>query len=219
MIEFNREGTPKRGLIKSALQRLGFVGILLSCLILSACSQPSLPILKEGDVILAFGDSLTLGYGVKTELSYPAVLQKLSGHKVINAGISGETTAEGLERISNVLDKHQPALLILLEGGNDVLRKVPEAMIQQNLARMIELTQSRGIPILLVAVPPKKLFSSSLELYAELSEIYQIPLEDDSVASLVMRPSMKSDYIHFNEKGYQVLAEDIYKKLQSAGAL
>ena len=193
--------------------------VLMVCLHLSACSEVELPRLAKGDVILAFGDSLTQGYGVKKSESYPSVLQNLTGLKVINAGVSGETSDQGLLRLPKLLDKHQPALVILLEGGNDVLRKVPERVIRQNLAKMIEMAQAKGVPVLLVGVPEKKLFGSSLDLYEELADTYQVPLEDDIVASLVARPSMKSDYIHFNPKGYQALAEAIYEKLQDAGAV
>ena len=203
---------------------LSAILIAVSCLYLTACSEAELPRLTGDDTILAFGDSLTQGYGVKAPESYPAVLQRLTAFKVINAGVSGETSEQGLERLPELLEQleqenKRPALVILLEGGNDVLRKVPEAQISQNIAKMIEITQSKGIPILLVGVPEKKLFGSTLALYEDLAEAYQIPLEDDIVASLVMRPSMKSDYIHFNAQGYQLLAEAIYQKLQQAGAV
>ena len=203
---------------------LSTILIAVSCLHLSACSDAELPALTGEARILAFGDSLTHGYGVKSSESYPMVLQRLTGLKVINAGVSGETSEQGLERLPKLLGKLEqesktPALVILLEGGNDVLRKVPEAQISHNIAQMIEITQSKGIPILLVGVPEKKLFGSTLALYEELAEAYQIPLEDDIVASLVMRPSMKSDYIHFNAQGYQELAEAIYQKLKQAGAV
>lgn len=95
--------------------------ICLAC-ILMGCESSRLEPLKEGDVILAFGDSLTVGVGTQKQNSYPSVLARLTGTTVINAGVSGETTAEGLVRLSRLLDEHRPGLLILLEGGNDILR-------------------------------------------------------------------------------------------------
>ena len=195
------------------------LSIVTSALLLSSCSQSKLPVLQPDDVVLAFGDSLTAGYGVDKTQSYPSVLANLIGLKVINAGISGETTAEGLERLPEVLETHQPKLVILLEGGNDVLQKVSEAQIKSNLKQMIQLVQQSGAAVLLVGVPEKKLFGSSLDLYSELASEHDIPTEDDIVANLMKRLSMKSDYVHFNAQGYQALAQAIYEALQSSGAI
>ncbi len=172
----------------------------------------------DGAVIVAFGDSLTQGVGVNPEKSYPAVLQKLTGHTVVNAGVSGETTAQGLLRFLNVLEKEQPKLVILLEGGNDFLKKVPPNKIKSNLARMIAIAHKKHVAVLLVGVPDKPLFGSA-DLYSELANEWHIPLEDDIVPSLMRRTSMKSDYVHFNEQGYQALAQAIYDTLQASGAL
>jgi acyl-CoA thioesterase-1 len=195
------------------------MAILFSALLLNGCQQHKLPELKQGAVILAFGDSLTVGYGVNKEQSYPSILGQLSAFKVINAGVSGETTALGLKRLEAVLEKHQPQLLILFEGGNDILQKVPLETIQQNLAQMIELAQAKHISVLLIGIPEKKLFGDTEPLYEELADLYKIPLEGDIVATLMTRASMKSDFVHFNALGYQTLAEAIYKTLQNSGAL
>ncbi|GAB6070520.1 arylesterase [Thiomicrorhabdus hydrogeniphila] len=175
--------------------------------------------MPEDSVIMAFGDSLTAGYGVNKTQSYPNVLANLTGLKVVNAGVIGETTQQGLNRIDKLLETHQPGLVILLEGGNDVLQKVPTATIKDNLRQMILKIQAHGVAVVLIGVPPKKLFADSMDLYSELSDEFNIPLEDDIVASLIMKPSMKSDYVHFNAKGYQALAEAIYKKVQDSGAV
>ncbi|QCU91147.1 arylesterase [Thiomicrorhabdus sediminis] len=196
---------------------LGFV--LFFALLLGACSQTQLPALHQKAKVVAFGDSLTEGYGVKKGEDYPSVLGELTGLQVINEGVSGETSAQGLERMPKVLELHQPDLVILLEGGNDVLRKIPLEKTKANLAAMIGLIQDSGASVLLVGMPEKKLFGGTLPLYEELAEQYRVPLLDDVIGSLLMRASMKSDYVHFNEKGYAVLAEEIYFALQEYGAL
>lgn len=201
------------GLVKAVLS------LIVSVFLLTSCSQPQLPALQMNDVIVAFGDSLTVGYGVKQNQSYPSVLAKMSGLKIINSGISGETTLQGLERLPSVLEQYNPKLVILLEGGNDVLQKIPEPQIKANLAKMIQIIQSSGSAVLLVGVPEKKLFGSSLDLYSELANEFNIPLEQDIVASLIKRPSMKSDYVHFNALGYQALAQAIYEAMQTSGAI
>ena len=195
------------------------LSILTSVLLLSSCSQAKLPVLQSEDVVVAFGDSLTAGYGVDKTQSYPSVLASITGLKVINAGISGETTAEGLERLPEVLETHQPQLVILLEGGNDVLQKVSEPQIKSNLKQMIQLIQQSGAAVLLVGVPEKKVFGSSLELYSELASEHEIPIEEEIVANLMNRLSMKSDYVHFNAQGYEAMAQAIYEALQTSGAI
>ncbi|MDX1353763.1 MAG: GDSL-type esterase/lipase family protein [Thiomicrorhabdus sp.] len=193
--------------------------IILSVLWLTACSSAKIPQLQADDVVLAFGDSLTAGYGVKPSNSYPEVLANMTGLNVINSGISGETTAEGLARLPMFLEQHQPGLVILLEGGNDQLQTRPYDEIKANLHKMIRLIKASGASVILVSVPQKKLFGGSLELYSELAEEFDLPIEDDIVASLMARPSMKSDYVHFNDKGYQALAEAIYEVMQTSGAI
>lgn len=192
---------------------------LFLTLLLTACSSPNLSQLDSDATILTFGDSLTAGYGVSEKESYPAVLAELSGLKVVNAGVSGETTAQGLQRLPEVLEQYQPHLVILFEGGNDILQKKSNAVIKNNLRQMIQIIQQSGAEVLLVGVPQKKLFAGSLPLYEELADEFHIPLEEDIVGSLMIRPSMKSDFVHFNSNGYRELAEAIFEKLQKTGAL
>ena len=135
--------------------------VLFIALVLSACGNDKLEPLSTGDTILAFGDSLTYGKGTTQDSAYPAVLQELSGFTVINAGISGETTSEGLTRLPGLLDQYKPALVILFEGGNDILRNLSKANAKANLSQMIQKIQSAGAQLILVGVPEKSLFSSS----------------------------------------------------------
>ena len=125
---------------------------LLWALLLNGCGRdvPQLQPLAQDAVILAFGDSLTYGTGTTVDNSYPAVLERLSGHSVINAGIPGEESPHGLERLPQVLDDYQPALMILCLGGNDMLRRRPMPQIQANLEQMVRLAQGRGIQVVLL---------------------------------------------------------------------
>ncbi|TAA48573.1 arylesterase [Corallincola spongiicola] len=185
---------------------------------LSGCSQPKLQPLPYGARILAFGDSLTAGYGVERIYSYPSVLAELSGRDVINAGVSGELTKQGLKRLPFLLDQTMPELLLLIEGGNDILQNRPANETKQNLAKMIEMAQGRGIPVVLVGIPEKSLFSSSAALYRELAEEYDLVFDGNLMAALQRSPSLKSDYVHFNQQGYQQMAEGIFALLKENGA-
>ncbi|WP_323949110.1 GDSL-type esterase/lipase family protein [Aeromonas caviae] len=131
----------------------------LLCLLLAACGEPTFRPLAQGETLLAFGDSLTEGRGVSPSQSYPSVLANLSGHPVVNGGVSGELSQAGRARLPGLLARHRPALVILLEGGNDILRGSGEAALKANLAAMIEAVQGSGAQILLVGVPRKSLFA------------------------------------------------------------
>ncbi|GLQ33551.1 arylesterase [Litoribrevibacter albus] len=184
-----------------------------------ACSDSRLEPISRHDVILAFGDSLTEGVGTDKATAYPAVLEELTGQGVINAGISGETTTEGLERFEQTLIDYQASLVILLEGGNDILRNLPASQTKDNLARMIKIAHQHDAQVLLVAVPQKKLFSDAAPFYLELAEEYQVPLEKSLLADLLRSPKYKSDPIHLNTAGYRKLAEGLYQRLIDEGAI
>jgi lysophospholipase L1-like esterase len=210
--EFMTDRSQQGGFIKLA-------AIVLAALVLQGCSDPKLSFVPEGSTILAFGDSLTLGVGTDKVNSYPSVLSALSGRQVVNAGVSGETTERGLARLPEQLSQTNPDLLILLEGGNDILRNNDFAATKRNLAAMIELAQNRGVQVVLLGVPEKRLFLGVAPFYADLAEDYQLVFEDQLVATLLRNSDYKSDPIHLNAKGYRVLAEKIHELLQDNGAL
>ena len=141
--------------------------LLLLCL--SCSRQPSLPPLAADAVILAFGDSLTFGTGAQPGQSYPAVLARLVERQVVNAGIPGEISAQGLQRLPGVLDEVRPALLLLCHGGNDMLHHLSHDELRSNLRAMVGLAQSRGIAVMLIAVPEPSLAVKAPPLYAELA--------------------------------------------------
>jgi acyl-CoA thioesterase I len=162
---------------------------------------------------------LTIGKGVNITDSYPSVLADLSGRKVINAGITGEETSKGLLRLESILKEIKPDLVILLEGGNDILNDKDLTITKSNLSKMIELIQNNKIPVVLIGVPDKTLTANSSEIYKEISDKYNLILEESIIKNLLINPEYKSDDHHFNKKGYHLLAESIYKIIKEAGAL
>ncbi|MDR3412781.1 MAG: GDSL-type esterase/lipase family protein [Formivibrio sp.] len=194
--------------------------LLLSIAGLVGCAKtPKLAQLPPEASILAFGDSLTFGTGAQPAESYPAVLAVLTGHPVVNAGIPGQTSAEGRERLAQTLNDTHPALLILCMGGNDFLQKFPEKQTVANLRAMIELTQSQQVPILLIATPRPGLGISIPDFYASLAKQYAIPLEAKALEDILSKRALKSDLVHPNATGYRQLAEAIDLVLKKAGAL
>lgn len=197
-----------------------FLVLVIGLLVLAACERgPTLQPLATDSVILAFGDSLTEGKGVTAQNSYPTVLSALTGRRVVNAGISGEITAEGLDRLPEVLDSVAPQLVVLLHGGNDILRNLDVVEARANLDAMIREIRGRGIAVVLVGVPEKRLFADSASLYGELAASHALPFDGEIIGELIRSPSMKSDSVHFNREGYQRLAESVHRLLDNAGAL
>ena len=186
----------------------------------SACSDEKVFAKLPADaVILAFGDSLTHGNGASAEESYPAVLSSLSGRQIINAGVSGEESAAGLERLPALLEKHQPKLMILCHGGNDILRKKDMGKMEANVREMISLAGTKNIPVVLLGVPRFGLFLSSADVYAKIAESSDVVFIEDLIADVLGDNGLKSDTVHPNKEGYRVMAENIYEVLQQAGAL
>ena len=105
------------------------------------------------------------------------------------------------------------------EGGNDFLRNHKPTLTEQNLSEMIRIVQSKQIPLLLIGVPAKSLFSDSHELYHRVAEKHGVVLEDELIANQLRSPSLKSDAIHFNKEGYRKMAESIVELLKDKGAL
>lgn len=198
-----------------------FYKILLTLFVLSlvGCGKKQFTPLDSSATIVAFGDSLTFGIGASESKDFPTILQNLAGLEVINSGISGETTTQGLERFQSVLDEYSPELIVLLEGGNDILRNQSAEITKRNLAKMIQIAQSSGIEVILIGVPEKKLFSSSAPLYGELSEQYDLVFDGEVLSELLRNAQFKSDPIHLNNSGYEKLANTVYQILQQHGAL
>ena len=157
--------------------------------------------------ILAFGDSITYGYRVDSEKNYPSILSNLLQSEVINAGLNGETTKEGLERLPKLLKKYKPQILIICEGGNDLLRSKKFSNIKANLAKMIELAQKEKVFVVLVGVPYLEyLRYKTVDFYYELAQEYSVPLEDKALEKIENDSTLKIDEVHPNAKGYTILS-------------
>lgn len=197
-----------------------------SVLLLAACGGKSgkkQTKIAAGNTVLALGGSLTYGYGASPAESYPAQLQKLTGWDIINGGISGDTSAQALSRLPALLQR-KPKLVLISIGGNDFLRKLPEAETRNNIAETIESVQKENIPTVLVGVPHLSvgaLFGhlSDHPLYQELAEQYKIPLFEGAWSEILSDEKLKSDQIHANAAGYRIFAEKLERFLREEGFL
>lgn len=190
--------------------------IFFSPLFAGCDAGPGIARIDQDSVIVAFGDSLTRGTGAAEEQSYPAVLGRMLGTRVINLGLPGEMTSGGLKRLPGVLNEYNPTLVILCHGGNDFLRRRNQDETVGNLRDMIGLVREEGADIILIGVPK---FGFGLEVpgfYTTLAEENRIPLEADILLDLLGDNAMKSDPIHPNATGYRQMAEAVYDLIQTA---
>lgn len=199
--------------------RVWLVGLL--ALLLAACggSNPHVSYLGAEDTVLAFGDSLTYGTGAEAGEAYPAQLQQIIGRTVVNAGVPGETTAEGLARLPEALAEYRPHLLLLCLGGNDMLRHLDPAATVGNLRAMLLLARQHQVEAVLIGVPAPRLLGGTPEFYADIAREFDVPYEGKVFNEVLKTPGLKSDPIHANAAGYRVVAERLAGLLKSAGAI
>jgi acyl-CoA thioesterase-1 len=197
----------------------GLLTIMASAVLMACSSDAKSPRLASDAVILAFGDSLTFGTGATPAESYPAILERLVGRRVVNSGVPGEVTGEGLSRLSEALEREKPALLILCHGGNDLLRRLDQQQTANNLRAMIRLAQEQGVTVVIIAVPSPGIALSPPPFYRETAMEMKIPFEEKALTMVLSDSSLKSDYIHPNAAGYRRLAESIAVHLKKSGAV
>lgn len=185
--------------------------------------------IPQGSTVLILGDSLSYGTGANispnTGEDYPSLLTKTTGWNIINEGVPGDTTVGGLARLPDLLEEHQPKLLIVELGGNDLLRQTSPIEITQNLSSILGLAKAQGIQAILVAIPeisPFKAAAGSLSdhpLYEKLAKETNTPLIADVFSDVLSDRTLKADQIHANAKGYAVVSEKFGEKLRELGYL
>jgi acyl-CoA thioesterase-1 len=190
--------------------------------LMAACA----PAKAETPVILVFGDSISAGYGLaRVDQGWVALLQtrlkqQEYGYQVVNASVSGETTAGGLARLPRALMLHQPKIVILELGGNDGLRALPIAQMRANLVRMTDLAAAAGAKVLLLGMrmPPNygpgftEQFSQA---YSGLARDKNLPLVPFLLSDIALSPSlMQADGIHPNDLGQPKLLDNVWPSLK-----
>jgi acyl-CoA thioesterase-1 len=179
----------------------------------------------EAPVILVFGDSISAGYGLaRVEQGWVALLQtrlkeQEYGYQVVNASVSGETTAGGLARLPRALSLHHPGIVVLELGGNDGLRALPLAQMRLNLARMVDLSAAAGAKVLLLGIrmPPNygPEYTEQFRLcYSDLARDKKLPLVPFLLKDIALYPElMQADGIHPNTQGQPKLLDNVWPTL------
>ncbi|MDP2826885.1 MAG: arylesterase [Sulfuritalea sp.] len=200
----------------------GFLA-LLALLLAVACGQKKEEPLPAGTRVLALGDSLTAPHGVVPNEAWPALLAERTGWVVINAGVSGDTSAGGLQRLPALLDEHSPQLVLVTLGGNDMLRRLPQGETVANLERLLALVKARGAKAVLVATPKPSIAGavfnnlSAAEFYRRIAKENGVPLIEDAMADVLSDTQLKADRLHPNAAGHALLSKKLFEALKAIG--
>ncbi len=189
--------------------------------------SPALAVATPKPIILVLGDSLSAAYGIRQEEGWVSLLQhrlreQHFPHTVINASISGETTAGGVSRIHDLLAEHAPAVVIVELGGNDGLRGTPLQRIRQNITTIIQASQESGAKAILVGmqIPPSygmRYTQSFAALYPEVAKRFNALLVQNFLESVGDTPQlMQSDRIHPTADAQPILLEKVWPLLYEA---
>ncbi len=179
-------------------------------------TAPEAPLAAQsGTTVVVFGDSLAEGVGATQGGDIASLLARVLDEPVINLGVSGDTTADGLARIDTVLAE-DPRVVVVLLGGNDAIQRVPVETTFANLAMILEQVQATGAAVVLVG-EPGGLYGSQYEReYEALAEEYRTFYVSNILSGLIGRPEFMSDLIHPNNAGYQRAFERILPEVERA---
>jgi len=228
------------------MHSLSWLPILLTFLVASGCTkapEPVAPATREGKtptreatpnetdstrIIVAFGDSLSEGFGIEPGGSFPDQLQRRLDteglkYRVVNLGVSGDTTTGGLGRLDYALSL-KPAIVILELGGNDGLRGLPVAATKANLERMIVACQKAGAAVLLagMTLPPNygpdyiRQFEAAYRDLASKYKLRLIPflMQDIAAQMATHKGLMQGDGIHPTAEGHKIIADTVFRFLE-----
>ncbi len=217
----------------SAVSVAIILSLFLSCkndgtkLTANAANSNVKPGFSESDKrkIVAFGDSLTAGFGLLENESYPYLLQqklKADGYdyEVLNAGVSGDTTAGGLERIDWSLDQKNVQILILELGANDLLRGMSPAQMKENLDKMIRKAKAKNVQVLLCGMlsPPSmgaQYQADYINAFRDLADEHEVEFMPFIMLGIALDPKLnQQDGIHPNADGEKIMTDNIYKALK-----
>jgi acyl-CoA thioesterase I len=203
------------------------ITLILFLIFIAACHSnvPKGNIIAQGATVLILGDSLSYGTGAKDGEDYPSLLKKSTGWKIVNKGVPGDTSSQGLARLPNLLDEYQPQLLVVELGGNDLLNHTPASEIEHNLKAILLKAKAQGVESVLVAIPAASPLMEAVgnlsdhPIYEKISEETKTPLITEVFSEVLSNRSLKSDQIHPNAEGYAQVAIKMREAFHELGYL
>lgn len=194
------------------------IGVLLLAIgffVFRACRTPTytnFPPRATGDWI-AFGDSLTSGFGASGGNDYPTLLSARIGRKILNKGVPGETTGDALNRLDEIA-RLQPRVVLLCLGGNDGLQQLPMDKTFANLSTIIDRLQATGSFVVLIGVRSASISDRYANHFKKLAKEKHVLYVPNILKGVLGSPKLMSDYIHPNDEGYEAIAERLEKVLK-----
>jgi len=167
-----------------------------------------------GDRVIAFGDSLVEGVGASTGRDIVSLLSARVGVAIVNAGRSGDTTSSALARLDSAVLSQNPRIVIVVLGGNDVLRRVPHEETFANLDAIVSRIRTRGAAVILVGLSVGVLTDVYGRGYESLARRTSSGLVPDVLAGILGHPDLMADHIHPNDLGYRMMADRIEPALR-----
>jgi acyl-CoA thioesterase-1 len=184
--------------------------VLLAAAAVCSCARDVPHATRDGPIV-AFGDSLVHGTG-SSGGGFVKLMETRLGKPILNLGVPGDTTADGLARVDDVIKRH-PSVVVLLLGGNDYLRQVPVEDSFTNLARIIERLQADGIAVLLIGVRGGLLRDNFAAQFEALADRYGTAYVHDVLDDTLGVSGYMADQVHPNDAGYAVIADRVFPVL------
>ncbi len=199
-------------MLKNKLLVIALLGY--SVIALYGCAKREIKnIDSRGKNIVCFGDSITFGYGAEPGGDYPSALIKMTSIPVINAGIDGDTSTEAIKRIKSDVLNRDPLLVIVEFGGNDFLRKIPQEVTLNNMREIIDTIQTQGAMVAVVDISTEMILKQYRSAFYNLAREKGAIFIPSILSGIITNPRLKSDFIHPNADGYNVIAQRIYRTI------
>jgi lysophospholipase L1-like esterase len=184
---------------------VAFVAALVAWLAWPSASGPARP--TAGDQIIVFGDSLVQGVGASPGRDLVSVLSSRLGVPMLNAGRNGDTTGAALARLDRAVLAHRPRVVVVLLGGNDLLRRVPRDVMIENLETIVTRIRERGAAVVLATVEIGFFTGADGRAFDALAARTRAAIVPDILGGILGRRDLMADGIHPNDRGYEMMAD------------
>ncbi len=189
-----------------------FIFILFLPLLCACTKKPLFHNSKAPDIV-AFGDSLTYGLGVSRDNAYPTVLSQLAGREIVNLGVSGNTAQQGAMRMHDI-GKSMPCMVLIEFGGNDLLQNRPIEETRKALEEIIDYVHGLNAMAVIVDTGGNYQMSRYTKMMKKLAKKKRALFIPGIMDGIFSDKSLKSDILHPNEKGYEIIANKVYEALK-----
>jgi len=193
------------------LKKLFVLSAAVCFFIVSGCAQKAAIQPKLEKTIVCFGDSLTHGTGASNGETYPYFLQKFTNLTVVNAGVHGDTSQQGLERINEIF-QFKPFMVLIEFGANDFFKKIPIATTKKNIEAIVDKIQASGATAVILCTEDNQL-PELRRILVEISNDKNAPIVSGILNEIWTNRTLFADDLHPNSAGYKIVAEKVFKEI------